>query len=1300
MVGYILLEASPVVTQPNRPIKLEISVNASNPAFLEGLQLWLNLELLTPSQVRQLCQRHLTCALPEAIVPEATPLLQGYSNRSAALFIDSPESLVPESLGIDATPVPKRAVQPSWISQRLQSLMAEISVVWLLALGVFMVVVSSGVLAASQWQNFPPVGQYGILFGYTLAFAGASRWATQQSNLQMTARMLQVTTLLIIPVNLWMMDAFQLWNRDWGWIVMAISTCILSGITVVLLKPAIAHSQHARLLLLNSIGLSWLHWGWNGSGVPLMATYVGTIGTAALMVYQYSGHRRLINPTVDKPEADSPPTDLSLVIITIAFALLLLMGRALWSADVTLQQLGLAIGICGWLSIWLSHTVTAPALWQKGGVTLLLLGWLGAVPTVCPWQALVISGLALWLLRDRLYQHWQQRDLNLLFFIGLQSGWLLWRIATALVPHVMALLQFKVVQIAGTTFMPWAAMGVVFLGYVVLVLWFASQLRQQQQPALANHAEELSLALGVGLALLSVPNPTMRVLNLALSTVILAVMTQRRDEQSLIYLTHATGLAAVIAAIARFFPALDLSLWAGVFLIGAIAEWSVSVGETWRRWRRSAWHLGLVLAAIHYALLWGMVPLQLGTAIVMSLPIAIALTWLGSRRQFPEAHLATELSVVALLASQPWLWLFDQPIALPRLVSLGIGTGLMIVNTHQRPRLAMAVPTVGFGLAFTGTAIWHLYGGNLSLDLAINLLAATVATLWVVRSALRRYLLSVLYAMAMDGWAIALCGLCLSILTLHSLAVYSQVLSASVAVVIAIVIVAGAIAYRGWRVPTGWGAYSLSLSLELFLVEILGFTNGSVQYLAIATVALGLLVQLLGDWWQRQANLTHLPNSWHVVPLLYGALAFALRWNTFQDWTGWSTLGIALIAIGIGRRRAEFKPLVYLALVGITVSAYEVLLHALSQQPAAMMGDRWIAMIVLGTAILCAYQILGAWLGSYLKLTKPEIAVFTHLHWGLSSILLGMAVFNGVQSGGLVGLGAGAVLTSYAVQQGRNATPPRLGELWVYAGIVEGTAVTAYAVHTALGDTVFQLLIPWGGAIAAVVSYFFYTLPWPQWGWSLHPWRRAAIVLPLAIALGTASTVSSLSLLLIAGLYIFFAIFNQQMRLTYLSVVLVDWVMLRVLHTYSLGQPLWISAIVSGSLLYVAQVDPGLRAATAKDKRHFLRSVATVLVCFTALYQVGTDFGLGLVAIGLSLGFVLAGLVLRVRAFLYIGTVTFIVQVLRQFWLFVADQSLLLWAMGIALGLLLIWIAGTFEARRSQMVALMQYWLNELHSWE
>jgi hypothetical protein len=75
-------------------------------------------------------------------------------------------------------------------------------------------------------------------------------------------------------------------------------------------------------------------------------------------------------------------------------------------------------------------------------------------------------------------------------------------------------------------------------------------------------------------------------------------------------------------------------------------------------------------------------------------------------------------------------------------------------------------------------------------------------------------------------------------------------------------------------------------------------------------------------------------------------------------------------------------------------------------------------------------------------------------------------------------------------------------------------------------------------------------------------------------------------------------------------------------------------------------------------------------------------------------------LLLRVRAFLYLGTLTFIAKVVRIIWIFIADESLVLWGLGIAVGLLLIWVAATFEARRSQVTALLQFWMGELEQWQ
>ncbi|HEY9648900.1 MAG TPA: hypothetical protein V6C88_21145 [Chroococcidiopsis sp.] len=76
------------------------------------------------------------------------------------------------------------------------------------------------------------------------------------------------------------------------------------------------------------------------------------------------------------------------------------------------------------------------------------------------------------------------------------------------------------------------------------------------------------------------------------------------------------------------------------------------------------------------------------------------------------------------------------------------------------------------------------------------------------------------------------------------------------------------------------------------------------------------------------------------------------------------------------------------------------------------------------------------------------------------------------------------------------------------------------------------------------------------------------------------------------------------------------------------------------------------------------------------------------------------GFALRGRAYLFVGTATFMITVLRQIWLLVSVYSLLIWAVGIVLGLAFIWVAATFEARRAQVLALAQYWAGELEEWD
>ncbi|MFS8901742.1 hypothetical protein NW845_10270, partial [Synechococcus sp. H60.2] len=83
---------------------------------------------------------------------------------------------------------------------------------------------------------------------------------------------------------------------------------------------------------------------------------------------------------------------------------------------------------------------------------------------------------------------------------------------------------------------------------------------------------------------------------------------------------------------------------------------------------------------------------------------------------------------------------------------------------------------------------------------------------------------------------------------------------------------------------------------------------------------------------------------------------------------------------------------------------------------------------------------------------------------------------------------------------------------------------------------------------------------------------------------------------------------------------------------------------------------------------------------------------------GLALG--VLGLALRVRAYLWAGTLGFGLGVLRQGWLWVTTDPILLWGMGILLGVLLIWAAANFEQRREQVGSRLSAWLEQLQGWE
>ncbi|WP_138505193.1 DUF2157 domain-containing protein [Nostoc sp. PA-18-2419] len=1301
-----------------RPLKIEIRLPDFHPQLLEGLEIWLRLGLISDSQVRQLCQEFLVCTV--VLQPQAKV-------EPKAIFATSDlvKQLPVAALQASSLKQPsQKAAQPNFIGTMLQSLGAELSVRWLLFLGVFLVVVSSGVLAASQWEKFPASLQYGVLFAYTLSFWGLSFWASRQNNLRLTAQTLLIVTVLLVPVNFWAMDSFRLWENPLNWIVVAIACPTLTAITVLIYKNRTIFSNLdiSKLSVLNILGLSYLHWGWQLKGFPLIAVYLAMIATTIITVFD--------NPDPHLQNASDRHTlNISLRATVIIYALIVLLMRAIFIVRVDVGQLGLAIGICGWLVTWLVQhseqraggrgqgageeeevtliSPSSPSLWERLGAILLLLGWLVSVVNY-PWQAIGVSGLGLWFVGNRLQRYSLKFDLAAVFIIGLQTIWLFWRL---LPDSLQQLALATATRLINAENEPWALLGIVLFPYLILMVALTDNLYRAQKRELAKFGELLTLLFGTFLTTIAIVNPTLRSLNLLFSTATLAVVSKRRSPLSprLVYLTHIIGVLTFCSIIDWLAPTLSRQAWAGILLALMVAEWRFSLGHG--LWRRSAWDMGLGLAGISFLLLWinaeaswyGVADSRANWGVIW-LVTPIALAGVANAATIENRTIARYLSVLAVGIAQ----LLTLQLPETRLIGLGVGAGVMLVNTRYL-RNQVALITEGFILSFIGVLLWTGVPGFPRLVLTGWYVVGAIAilSLWLIRTALKRRgnQLALIYATASDKWAIALCGYELFNLTLHSVLIYQGVTSSGFLYLIATGIILVGIVYRSWRQPTNWAFYGIGWCLELLTAQVLGFGERSMMRIAIANIALGLLTGLVGEWWRRRYQLQSLPSSFHILPLIYAVFSVLLRLDTFTEWTGLCSLGVALIIISVGRRRQDFKLLLYLGIIGVSISAYELLFYQILQASGGKLGDGLIAMSALGASIMYAYRILSPWLVGYLRLTPQELKGIADIHWAWSSCTLMAAIAVPIGVNRLVGLGTGVFLIRYAIFQGKRSPQPSVSsawdmtidEIWVYLGLLEAVVFSLFLQETPIGHLFGTQLLAWNGAIASVAAYFVYILPWESWGWSKRPWQKAAYILPLLILWQTRLQIYPITLVLTAGYYIFLAKMGENIRFTYISVVLIDWALYRWFDVLNLHDALWYVTPIGLSLLYIAQVDSQLRLAEFKIVRHSFRLLGSGLICGWAIFfHQDTPWIPGI----FSLIAIFAGLTLRVRAFLYIGTATFLITTIYQSVIFSLQYSFLKWVVGLLIGILLIYIAANFETRRAQITSLIRNTIDELRSWQ
>ncbi|HEY9710804.1 MAG TPA: hypothetical protein V6D48_21540, partial [Oculatellaceae cyanobacterium] len=508
--------------------------------------------------------------------------------------------------------------------------------------------------------------------------------------------------------------------------------------------------------------------------------------------------------------------------------------------------------------------------------------------------------------------------------------------------------------------------------------------------------------------------------------------------------------------------------------------------------------------------------------------------------------------------------------------------------------------------------------------------------------------------------------------------------------------------YRQWQQPTNLGIYGISWAVELGVAETVRLAGGSTLELAVANIILGLVTLIASDWWLSKRRRVIALSSVEILPLLYALLGFGLRFGQFTSWTGLLTLGAALTGIDVGRRRGEWKPLIYLSLAGVSFAWYELVIYQMLQASGGSLADAFTILAGVAVAIAFIYRLL-AWFWqlrsreTFLSLSVAEIKITAHIHWAIGSFLMALAASIAIETEPrltAVGIALCLLLAPYALVQGRQNPNLKAAYIWVYIGLIELAATGVYARLTL---SVLSALDAWRALIACGVAYCIYELPWNRWGWPKTPWKHASLVLPVLTVLATSAVISDASLLLVAGFYAWIAKRGSNLRLTYLSVALIDWAIARWFERLHLTDVLWYATLFGLSLLYVAQFDPALKQPKQRQIRHYLRILGSGVICVVALvFHQDT----GLIPGIISIIAIFAGLILRVRAFLFVGTATFLLTAFYQLVVLISRYSFVKWVVGLIVGIFFIGMAANFENRREQLTSVFLNSRNELGAWE
>ncbi len=1315
-------------------LSLEIYLPGNHPELLKGLDQWLQLGLISHGQVRKLCRNHLSCALPDLEVVKSVSIEK---NKVAETTDQSLVNVAPSS---------------NIFSRILQGFLDELSIRWLLFLGIFLVVLSSGVLAASQWQNFPVFGQYLVLLIYTLSFWGIGWWTSKQDQLKLTSQTLAAIATLLVPINFWAISHLGLGNRLIEWLIIAFALVVLTA--TVWLSPRRKKTAKNILGIPLFLLLSYLHLGWQIPLFSLVSVY-GGITVISLLNY------RLREKQQQYPKQQYPTVDLLFILATWS----LLLARILITDVSLIPNYCLAIAILGWLlaTIYLTPTPknNIPLNQQSAreiadtffgkicqilSIILFVFTWMISVfagiveSSLFFGQTIAISGLAIHLFSQRLRLYWLKRDLTAIFLLGLQTLY----ISKELIPSGLRKEALDLsIAVSKTEYFPESVFGVTLFPYVIIFVLIASWLYRRQKPQLASYAEALTLILGIGLTCLSLTNPTWRSLNLLFSTLTLAYVAKIRQpiRGNLIYATHLLGLITVINGIHFALPNLNITLWGIILLALMSIEWAIYISQLKRKHQptfsavlwQSCWYFGLLLSAVSYTCFLA----QINISFLSSNSFPWGLIWLIApgmltlvakyTRRIQQRRLATMLSCLALMGGQ--LLVLGKPET--RFIGLAVAMGLMLINAFNLRHTIVTVIHLGFALSLITslfvslnlTSIWDwlLIGSAAILglyQLRLYLLRTsnspkidyiserTAHGILGVGIETKNFKLIAKYIKAADYWAIALITIELTILSIIYLYLPNlQLEEQYFPYLLTTGLVAGAILWRYRPQPNNLALYTLVWLGELFAWGLVILWGQSSLIFAATNIILGIVAGGIVGRLDQLDSLGATKLNLSSVPLVYAACGILWRLQYFNAYTGLLTLGVGWILINTQQSNQQANKMInYLGLVAISGGVYELVIYQMQSSTGGTIADGLTILALVSAAIAFTYRLTAWWHrqhnhGTLFNLNLSRVVLVAHIHWAISSILkimtAGIAIEGATPRLTSVSIATSFCLGIYAVIQGQdrevntNTNTSASNDWWVYVGLVE---IFATLIYSRLIISQLSLFDPWRVIFTCALALLIYQIPWHNLGWRATPWQHTALIIPAMMSLVTAEDISALSLVVTALFYLRIAYAQQNIRWSYISLGFINWLMIRFTWQHN-PEFIWVGGIISLSILYIAQFDPYCQ--THRQQRHYLRLIGSSIVCIFALLEQP-----GIIPGVISFGLIFLGLGLKIRAFLFTGTITLILTAIHQLVILVLTYSFLKWIVGLLAGICSIAIAAGFEKQRDQALNQLKNYSNKLQNWQ